>query len=462
MRFLWVLSVLFFCMISIRSLSQNSNNKYSASDSQISTLVSKINSEDNFDLDSARNFIKSRKIKEKLLKELSFYVSQLKGDREKCQFYVALGYNFTDAGSYQDAQLLLIKALDMAEKNKFMDYQSCVYNIIAGIFGETAMYDKAIQNYYRALNIAYATKDSSFLSTIHLNLATTFYKSGLANQGLLDSAKFHDNIAITLAEKLHLTSDLNRAYQCLGLVETDEGDFKQAEIAFRKSIHVSEKLTDPSALFYGQYQLGRMFIEKGGAKEADSAIYYLKLAEDLSLKNNDFELWSEILYELARACTNKGEYKLSSYYAIRFSELNDSLMRLENIRTTAELSEKYESVKKEAQISELNLTQKEKQTQIDRQLYLIMGAVVVLIFICFIAFSLYRSNKIRKKINTELSEKNVLIEMQKKEVESQKELVEMKNKEIVDSIHYAKRIQQSLLPTEKYILRNLEKSKKTQ
>jgi hypothetical protein len=46
------------------------------------------------------------------------------------------------------------------------------------------------------------------------------------------------------------------------------------------------------------------------------------------------------------------------------------------------------------------------------------------------------------------------------EVENQKQKVEEKQKEIIDSIKYAKRIQQSLLPTEKYIEKNLKRLKK--
>lgn len=46
------------------------------------------------------------------------------------------------------------------------------------------------------------------------------------------------------------------------------------------------------------------------------------------------------------------------------------------------------------------------------------------------------------------------------EIEREKELVEEKNKEIVDSIHYAKRIQQALLPSEKYIEKSLNRDNK--
>lgn len=40
---------------------------------------------------------------------------------------------------------------------------------------------------------------------------------------------------------------------------------------------------------------------------------------------------------------------------------------------------------------------------------------------------------------------------QKSEIEFQKKAIEEKSKEVTDSIHYAKRIQQSLLPSDKVI-----------
>ena len=51
----------------------------------------------------------------------------------------------------------------------------------------------------------------------------------------------------------------------------------------------------------------------------------------------------------------------------------------------------------------------------------------------------------------------VFMDLQKKQIQKQKLLVEEKQKEILDSIQYAKRIQQSLLPTEKYIEKSLKK-----
>ena len=45
-------------------------------------------------------------------------------------------------------------------------------------------------------------------------------------------------------------------------------------------------------------------------------------------------------------------------------------------------------------------------------------------------------------------------------IEKQKHLVDEKQKEIIDSIRYAKRIQQSLIASEKYIQKSVERLQK--
>jgi hypothetical protein len=54
------------------------------------------------------------------------------------------------------------------------------------------------------------------------------------------------------------------------------------------------------------------------------------------------------------------------------------------------------------------------------------------------------------------------MEMQKQLIEKQKKEVEEKQKEIIDSIRYARRIQRSLLPTDKYLDKQLNKLNKDQ
>ena len=113
----------------------------------------------------------------------------------------------------------------------------------------------------------------------------------------------------------------------------------------------------------------------------------------------------------------------------------------------AELAVKYETTKKEKEISvlqkekELNDVKMEaKDVEISSRERTITYFVFALVAFVVLMIFVIRSNLIRKQINKELV-------LQKKEVEQQKHIVEEKQKEILDSINYAERIQRSFLAT---------------
>ena len=81
----------------------------------------------------------------------------------------------------------------------------------------------------------------------------------------------------------------------------------------------------------------------------------------------------------------------------------------------------------------------------------VFGLLLVLVFAGYI----FRSLRITRK-------QKRIIEVQKSQVEHQKLLVEEHQKEIIDSITYARRIQRSLLPSEKYIEKTMLRLKKNE
>ncbi|MBC7696686.1 MAG: SpoIIE family protein phosphatase [Burkholderiales bacterium] len=70
-----------------------------------------------------------------------------------------------------------------------------------------------------------------------------------------------------------------------------------------------------------------------------------------------------------------------------------------------------------------------------------MGGFVLLLLLSVVIFKSYRNKK----------KANELISLQKQEVEKQKHTIEEKQKDILDSIHYAKRIQDALLKEEQHV-----------
>ncbi len=120
--------------------------------------------------------------------------------------------------------------------------------------------------------------------------------------------------------------------------------------------------------------------------------------------------------------------------------LNSSKQNFDNLAVKiADLGSKLEDEKKQREIEKLksdreftkiNMDAKNQELQ-TREAALIWFTVGLLACTILIFFTI-RSNMLRKKANQEL--------------QSQKQIIETKNKEITDSINYAKRIQQAILP----------------
>ena len=127
-----------------------------------------------------------------------------------------------------------------------------------------------------------------------------------------------------------------------------------------------------------------------------------------------------------------------------YLDIKDSIFSLENARQLSELTKKYDSDKKKIQIENQKKQIKSEQTQ----KYFFAGSMVIFIGLGFL---LFRSLKQKNKANQIITE-------QKNLVENQKDALEHKNREILDSITYAKRLQDAILPAIDYWHQKLPES----
>src|SRR3990170_8967603 len=103
------------------------------------------------------------------------------------------------------------------------------------------------------------------------------------------------------------------------------------------------------------------------------------------------------------------------------------------------MATKYETEKKEQQIQVLNKDKELKDATLKKRGWMLGSAIGFGILILIVALISIRGYRQKKKANLKLEIKNVTISKQKDEIEHQK-------KETMDSINYAKRIQEAILP----------------
>jgi serine phosphatase RsbU (regulator of sigma subunit) len=140
---------------------------------------------------------------------------------------------------------------------------------------------------------------------------------------------------------------------------------------------------------------------------------------------------------MAEAQIKSGDPGEGAKSLVQFIAINDSVNSLEMQKSFSELQTQYETEKKEKEISLLNERDKKRQVVI----YSIIALSLLLGVLSFVLFNRFR---LKKRTANELEVRN-------KEISQQKNIIEEKQKEITDSIHYAKRIQNTLLAHKDFV-----------
>jgi len=150
-----------------------------------------------------------------------------------------------------------------------------------------------------------------------------------------------------------------------------------------------------------------------------------------------------------------GELEMFELYILMRDSINNEKNRRSSIRS--QLRYEYEKmavadsikVAEEKKIIEAQFKQEKTQ-----RFALYGGLALVALFAAF----MYNRFKVTQKQKNIISQQKEEVEIQRHAAEHQKELVQEKQKEIIDSITYAKRLQNAILPPQEYINRFLPDS----
>ncbi len=142
----------------------------------------------------------------------------------------------------------------------------------------------------------------------------------------------------------------------------------------------------------------------------------------------------------------KGDFKKALQFSRNYVLIRDSLSNTDKANEIRRQEMNYEFEKREA----VAKAEQDKKDAIEleekqKQKIILYSTSTGLLFVLMLALVIFRSLQTNKKKNQIIS--------------NQKHIVEEKQKEVLDSIRYAKRIQSSLLPTEKYIDKRLNRLK---
>lgn len=392
--------------------------------------------------------------------------------------YKSLGYTCELKSDYENAIKYYLKSLTYKEKLNDIKGQASNYNSIGLIYYYQRNYQQSLDNLKKALklvkkidfkfgiasiltNIAniYMERDNNKVDSI--NIAIDYYRQALDIDHKIDDkyaiASTLHNIGVSHATKItSLSEKIDKLQFQKDTVPDTEKLLKDslnelidqykttidAEIDttlsyFFKSIDIKKSIADSANLAITYLNIAAL--KNKPQKKFKEALQYLKLAKEIAKKFELNKLLVDIYNEMSFTYSNLNNYKKAYEYKVSYDELKDSLSAQDLNKTLAELQEKYENDKKEKEIA-LQRSKIKQQTTFQTAL------IIFILLLIILAFVVLRGYQNKRKANLLLEERNKQIELQKAEIE-------IKNKDIMDSINYARRIQQAILPPSEIISR---------
>ena len=324
------------------------------------------------------------------------------------------------------------EGLKIARQMNNAEWISMSCNSIGLLYLQTGKFTDAIGYFEDELKYAEKTSDSAQFGICYNNLANCY----LSLKEFRKSLEIRKN-SVRIRKNAGLTSALADSYNDIGETYIDLGLNDSALYFLEKCLAIKQDVHDDEMCAVAAMNMGFVYINLG---TYDLAKEYLNKSYAWSEKIGSVHYQYTVLRSLAEVARLEGKSVDEAVILRQMITLKDTIYNEENRKEVNQLQAEFDSEKKELQIKTLEV---EQDNADKRNLMVIIFSAAG--FGLLITFLVVVNNRFR------------ITKKQKNIIEEQKLIVEEKQKEILDSIHYAKRIQQSLLPTEKYIERSLNK-----
>lgn len=209
--------------------------------------------------------------------------------------------------------------------------------------------------------------------------------------------------AVSAYREMSHHAGLSRALNDMGMLEKVLGNYDKAIVFLNESVEIRKEIGHIQGLMTSYTELGEALLLK---KQHNEALVQFEKGLELTVQTKTLQKQIRIYKLLYNTHKELGNTELALKYFELFFEVKSELLSDEANNNMKRIQTKYEKEKSE------------KEAEMERQKNIALAAA--------------------------------------------NEIIEQKNKDITDSINYAKRIQVSLLPTEIYIERTLNRLKKNE
>lgn len=342
------------------------------------------------------------------------------------------GVVLNEVGEYANSLDAYLKALNIREHLADSKKMALIYSNIGSLYSNQSLLDKDLYYQLKAKEISEKIGDKNTLLYALNDIGVVY-----AKKNDLDSAEIYFRLAIDVSIEINNNKMESALLSNIGNIYFLKKNYKTAIIYFKKAKIIGENIAIPLAVIGSMINLSSCFLK---IEQLDSAKFYADKAYKIAKTLNSKQKISACYQIFVQIYLTQKDYKNAHLYEKMNSQIKDTLFNESSSKQITEMQTKYDTEKKEQQITLLHKEGEIQVLSIKKQKTIIYSVIGGLVLVVLFAVFIYRAWNITKK-------QKHIISLQKDVVEQKSQELFIKNKQIADSIDYAQNIQQAILPS---------------
>ncbi|MEO8148629.1 MAG: ATP-binding protein [Bacteroidia bacterium] len=323
---------------------------------------------------------------------------------------------------YPVALVWALKALHTAEQYHNTIDLPIIYRNIGLVYLMIGEDEKSLTHLQKALAASRQTGDNETEQYVLNDIGERYRITGMYPEAL----QAYSEAALLIKDSFNIElnqSNVADTYQRMG------NDSMCFVYGFR-ALAGAQQQNDTIGIAWIDNILSRAYLHSG---KTDSALYYGLQGYQYALQTQTPEFKRDNSEALANAYTADKNFGKALYYYKIYIASRDSMLNNEVAAKTNLAQYNYDIQKKQAEISVLNKDKQLQQVLVQRQRFLLAGAVAALLLIITSLIILYLSNAKRKKANALLHEQNLEIQAQRDQTGKALNELKLAQKQLIQS-----------------------------
>ena len=340
------------------------------------------------------------------------------------------GYLFFKYGNFESAKEYLYKAYELNKELKDDILMAQNLRLLAVYLDGVEKYNEALEYLLQSISLRKKIGDEKGIAECYISLGIIYHRIVK-----IQSAIFYYNKALSYFKKVNNEGKISTIYSNLGAAYNQSGKLDSALLFLKKVVVYKQKLNDKIGLGKAYHNIGTTYnylgkyeesvdyynkaIESAGGGESNSnngisyeaagisliklkrfeeAKKYLNISKDIYIKNNLSNMLVSCYENLSLLYESQGDYKNSIKYLSLGNFMKDSVQKLQDQTSFAEIEAKYKAIEKTYENELLTTKNKLLENETKYNKVLMSCLILMVILSIFLAYNLRTVRKTKNEL----------------------------------------------------------------